>query len=93
MQKNVQIVVEVVLKARILEVIDDRCHSKFPNFSSNPLHRFDRDKVIIWIKKKAKQHSKISDTQSINSEDSVDEDEDEEDSAIVMDEINETDYS
>eukprot|EP00731_Ephydatia_muelleri_P013473 Em0007g783a len=91
--KDVQIVVEVVLKARILEVIDDRCHSKFPNFSSNPLHRFDRDRVIIWIKKKAKQHNKISDTLSINSADSVDEDEDEEDSAIVMDEINETDYS
>ena len=57
--KDVQIVVQVVLKARILEVIDDRCHSKFPNFSSYPLHRFDRDRVIIWIKKKAKQHSKI----------------------------------
>ena len=28
--KDVQIVVEVVLKARILEVIDKRCESKFP---------------------------------------------------------------
>eukprot|EP00731_Ephydatia_muelleri_P007417 Em0003g1665a len=34
--KDVQIVVEVVLKARILEVIDKRCQSKFPNFSPNP---------------------------------------------------------
>ena len=67
--KDVQIVVEVVPKARI------QCHSKFPNFSSNPLHRFDRDRMIIWIKKKAKQHSKISDTQSNNSADSDDEDE------------------
>ena len=29
--KDVQIVVEIVLKARILEVIDKRCQSKFPN--------------------------------------------------------------
>ena len=65
--KDVRIVAEVVLKARILEVIDERYHSKFPNFSSNPLNRFDRDKMIIWIQKKAKQHSKISDTQSNNS--------------------------
>ena len=41
---DVQIVAEVVLKGRILEVIDKRCHSKFPNFSPNPLDRIDRDK-------------------------------------------------
>ena len=41
--KDVQIVVEVVLKARILEVIDKRCQSKFPNFSPNPLDRIERD--------------------------------------------------
>eukprot|EP00731_Ephydatia_muelleri_P014114 Em0007g1424a len=84
--KDVQIVAEVVLQARILEVIDERYHSKFPNFSSNPLNRLDREKMIIWIQKKAKQHSKISDT-SAGSDD--DDDEDEEDSAIVVDEINE----
>ena len=38
--KDVQIVVEVVLKSRIFEVMDERCHSKFLNFSSYPLHRF-----------------------------------------------------
>ena len=90
--KDVQIVAEVVLQAKILEVIDERYHSKFPNFSSNPLNRFDMDKMIIWIQKKAKQHSKISDTQSNNSAGSDDDDEDEEDSAIVVDEINEMDY-
>ena len=41
--KDVQIVVEVVLKARILEVIDKRCQSKFPTFSPNPLDRIERD--------------------------------------------------
>ena len=41
--KDVQIVVEVVLKARILEVIDKRCQSKFANFSPNPLDRIERD--------------------------------------------------
>ena len=90
--KDVQIVAEVVLQAKILEVIDERYHSKFPNFSSNPLNRFDMDKMIIWIQKKAKQHSKISDTQLNNSAGSDDDDEDEEDSAIVVDEINEMDY-
>ena len=90
--KDVQIVAEVVLQAKILEVIDERYHSKFPNFSSNPLNKFDMDKMIIWIQKKAKQHSKISDTQSNNSAGSDDDDEDEEDSAIVVDEINEMDY-
>ena len=83
--KDVQIVAEVVLQARILKVIDERYHSKFPNFS---LNRLDRDKMIIWIQKKAKQHSKISDT----SAGSDDDDEDEEDSAIVVNEINEMDY-
>ena len=53
------------------------------NFSSNPLNRFDRDKMIIWIQKKAKQHSKISDTQSNNFAGS--DNDDEEDSAIVVD--------
>ena len=86
--KDVQIVAEVVLQARILEVIDERYHSKVPNFSSNPLNRLDRDKMIIWIQKKVKQHSKISDT----SAGSDDDDEDEKDSAIVVDEINEMDY-
>eukprot|EP00731_Ephydatia_muelleri_P008979 Em0004g1317a len=88
--KDVQIVAEVVLQAKILEVFDERYHSKFPNFSSNPLNRFDTDKMIIWIQKKV--HSKISDTQSNNSAGSDDDDEDEEDSAIVVDEINEMDY-
>ena len=54
--KDVHIVVEVVLKARILEVIHKRCHSKFPDFSPNPLDRIDRDKMMKWIEKK--QNSK-----------------------------------
>ena len=54
-----QIVVEVVLKARILEVIDKRCHSIFPNFSPNPLDTIVRDKMMKWIEKKAKQQNNI----------------------------------
>ena len=46
--RKMHIVVEVVLKARILEVIDERCHSKSHNISPNPLNRFDRDKME-WI--------------------------------------------
>ena len=49
--KDVQIVAEVVLKGRILELIHERCHSKFSNFSPNPLGRIDRRKMMKWIKK------------------------------------------
>ena len=73
-----QIVVEVVLKARILEVIDKRCHSKFPNFSPNPLDRIDRDNMMKWIEKKAKQQSNI---QSYTTDSDT---EDEEDSETLM---------
>ena len=47
--KDVQIVAEVVIKGTILEVIDKRYHSKFSNFSPNPLDRIDRDKKMKWI--------------------------------------------
>ena len=57
--KDVQIVVQVVLKASILEVIDKRCHSKFPNFSPNPLDRIDGDKMMKWTEKKARQQSNM----------------------------------
>ena len=54
-----RIVAEIVLKGRILEVINGRCHSKFHNFSPNPLYRLDSDKMMKWIEKKAKQHTII----------------------------------
>ena len=61
-EKDVKMVVEVVLKARVLEVIENRYHSKFPKISPNPLHTLDREKMITWIQTKAKQHSNIRDT-------------------------------
>ena len=60
--KDVQIVAEVVLQARILEVIDERYHSKFPNFSSNPLNRLDREKMIIWIQSITNQITTVHDS-------------------------------
>ena len=54
--KDVQIVVEVVLKARILELIDKRCQSKFPNMSFPTLvtplistHMYTQTQFIINI--------------------------------------------
>ena len=87
--KDVRIVVEVVLKARILEAIDKRCHSKFPNFSPNPLDRIDRDKMMKWIEKKAKQQSNI---QSHTTDSDTEDEEDSERDINAVDELNETDY-
>ena len=36
-KKDVKVVVDVLLKARVLEVIEERCHSKFPDITANPL--------------------------------------------------------
>ena len=87
--KDVQIVVEVVLKARILEVIDKRCQSKFLNFFPNPLDRIDRDKMMKWIEKKAKQQSNI---QSYTTDSDNEDEEDSERDINVVDEPNEMDY-
>ena len=43
----------------MLEVIENRYHSRFPKFSPNPLHTLDREKMIKWIEKKAEQFSNI----------------------------------
>ncbi|KAL5471207.1 hypothetical protein EMCRGX_G029297 [Ephydatia muelleri] len=87
--KDMQIVVEVVLKARILEVIDKRCQSKFPNFSPNPLDRIDKDKMMKWIEKKAIQQSNI---QSYTTDSDTEDEEDSERDINVVDEPNEMDY-
>ena len=44
-EKDVKMVVDVVLKARVLEEIQNRYHSKFPKFSRNPLHTLNRKKI------------------------------------------------
>ena len=44
-EKHVKMVVDVVVKARVLEEIQNRYHSKFPKFSGNPLHTLNRGKM------------------------------------------------
>ena len=83
-EKDVKMVVEVVLKAKVLEAIENRYHSKFPEFSPNPLHTIDREKMIKWIAEKAKQYSNILETRP----DSDSENENhEEDNSIDVDEV------
>lgn len=57
-EKDVNIVVEVLLKANIMEVVAERYHSKFLDITLNPLERLNRDKMAQWIKKKAKEYTK-----------------------------------
>ena len=87
-EKDVKMVVDVVLKARVLEEIQNRYHSKFPKFSRNPLHTLNRNKMIEWIQAKAKQHSNIPDTHP--NSDSEDENDEENDSIHV--DVDEVDY-
>lgn len=87
-EKDVKMVVDVVLKARVLDEIQNRYHSKFPKFSQNPLHTWNRKKMIEWIQAKAKQHSNISDTHP--NPDSEDENDEEIDLTHV--DVDEVDY-
>ena len=56
--KDVLIVVKVLLKSRVLEIIEDREHRMFPNFPIDPLDKLDRVKMETWIKRKAKEYMK-----------------------------------
>ena len=59
-EKDVQTIVQAVQKAKLLDVVSKRSHSKFHSFSANPLRRLDREKMIKWIKKKTKDYTRCS---------------------------------
>ena len=53
--KDVNSVVAVIIKKKILDTQNGRMHSSFKNFSPNPLHNLDQEKVLQWISTKQKQ--------------------------------------
>ena len=70
-EKDVKIVVDVVKKAKVFEVIENRAHRMFPKFTPDPLHKLNREQMAKWIKKKAKEYMR-SDTASVNDSETED---------------------
>ena len=50
--KDVNTVVSVIIKKKIFDTQKGRMHSSFKNFSSNPLHNLDQEKILHWIASK-----------------------------------------
>ena len=57
---DVKIVVDVVLENKLLTEMGNRDHRSFPNFTLNPLHKWDVKKTEGWIKAKVKEHTKYN---------------------------------
>ena len=53
--KDINSVVSVIIKKKILDTQRGRMHSSFKKFSPNPLHNLDQDKLLQWITTKQKQ--------------------------------------
>ena len=51
-------VIPVVLQQKLITPVSSRAHRSFPNMSANPLHKWDRNSTIIWIKKTKKEYIK-----------------------------------
>ena len=68
-EKDVKIVVDVLQKSEVLNVIVNRSHRMFPKFSPDPLHKLNREHMIKWIKRKAKEYTR-SETATVNDSDS-----------------------
>ncbi len=51
-------VVDVLQKADILKITVNRCHRMFPKFSPDPLHKLNRQKMTVWIKRKAREYTR-----------------------------------
>ncbi len=63
--------VDILQKAEVLKVIVNRSHRMFPKFSPDPLYKLNREHMVKWIKRKAKEYSK-SETATINDTDTED---------------------
>ena len=70
-EKDVKIVVDVLRKAKVLVVIENRAHRMFPKFSTDPLHKLKREKMIQWIKRKAREYTR-SETATVYDSDTED---------------------
>ena len=73
-EKDVKIVVDVLKKAKVLEVIEKRSHRMFPKFNPDPLHKLKREQMVKWIKRKAREYMR-SDTASVSDSDIEDNEE------------------
>ena len=58
--KDLNLVVKVVIDSKCLQKIHNRCHSNFPGMKLNPLHKFKRDEFDLWVKSKMKQYDKYN---------------------------------
>ena len=70
-EKDVKIVVDVLQKAKVLVVIKDRAHRMFPKFCPDPLHKLNREKMVQWIKRKAREYTR-SETATVYDSDTED---------------------
>lgn len=55
---DIKQVVSVVLTEKVLTKIDGREHKSFPKIHTNPLHKWDLKKTILWIETKKKAYMK-----------------------------------
>ena len=70
-EKDIKVVVDVVKKDKILKMIEKRAHRMFPKFTPDPLHKLNREHMVKWIKRKAREYMR-SDTASVNDSDTED---------------------
>ena len=57
-KEDIKKVVDVVLKNKLLVKMSARSHRSFPGIALNPLHKFDSNKTIKWVKAKIKEYQK-----------------------------------
>lgn len=55
---DVNKVIDILLKHKILEPICDRTHKSFPDIHFNPLHKWDSEATKKWIEEKKAQYLK-----------------------------------
>ena len=59
-EKDLHLVVKVVMDSKCLQIIQNRHHSNFPEMKLNPLHKFKQKEFDLWVKSKMKQYDKYN---------------------------------
>ena len=57
-EKDLKVVVSIVLKKKLLRHEGKRAHHSFQKTPLNPLHKWDKEKTIAWIRTKKKEYKK-----------------------------------
>ena len=55
---DIRKVISVVLQQKLITPASSRAHRSFPNMPLNPLHKWDRNSTIKWLKEKCKEYIK-----------------------------------